>query len=127
MMPQQCVLPGDFSSSVFDFSEPHFCCLDAEKSSVFTTSCLASFCMRLNSSCFACNRAETIKIVRKTSNAFTLTLPHNTSVLNNKVTNTTSYDIHSSEQTLPRHMCTKVAQVRANKSPLLQIYLYTVQ
>ena len=27
----------------------------------------------------------------------------------NKVTNTTPYDIHLSEQTLPRHMCTKLA------------------
>ena len=37
---------------------------------------------------------------------------------NNKVTNTTPYDFHSSEQTLPRHMRTKLAQLRANKSPL---------
>ena len=41
----------------------------------------------------------------------------------NKVTNTTPYNIHSSKQTLPRHMCAKLAQLRANKSPLLQSYL----
>ena len=44
----------------------------------------------------------------------------------NKVTSTTSYDICLSEQTLPRHMRTKLAQLRANKSPLLQSYLHTV-
>ena len=38
----------------------------------------------------------------------------------------TSYDIHSSEQTLPCHMRTKLVQLRANKSPLLQTYLHTV-
>ena len=38
---------------------------------------------------------------------------------NNKVTNTTPYDIHPSEQTLPRHMRIKLAQLKANKSPLL--------
>ena len=38
--------------------------------------------------------------------------------LNNKVTDTTPYDIHSSEQTLPCHMHTKLAWLRANKSPL---------
>ena len=58
---------------------------------------------------------------------FTLPSLHNTSVLEkNKVTNTTPYDIYSSEQTLPRHMQTKLAQLRANKSPLLQSYLHTV-
>ena len=36
------------------------------------------------------------------------------------------YDIHSSEQTLPCHMHTKLAQLRANKSPFLQNYLHTV-
>ena len=45
---------------------------------------------------------------------------------NIKVTKTTPYDIHSSEQILPRHMGTKLAQLRANKSPLLQRYLHTV-
>ena len=45
---------------------------------------------------------------------------------NNKVANTTYYDIHSLEQILPRHMRTKLAQLRANKSPLLQSYLHTV-
>ena len=44
----------------------------------------------------------------------------------NKVTNITLYDIHSLEQTLPRHMRTKLARLRANKSPLLEIYLHTV-
>ena len=45
---------------------------------------------------------------------------------NNKVTNTTPYDIHLSEQTLPCHMRTKLEQLRVNKSPLLQSYLHTV-
>ena len=64
----------------------------------------------------------------KTSNTFTLPSPHNISVLkkNNKVTDTTHYDIHLSEQNLPRHMHTKLAQLRAKKSPFLQSYLHTV-
>ena len=64
----------------------------------------------------------------KTSNSFTLPSPHNTLVLekNNKVTETTPYDIHSSVQTLPCCMRTKLAQLKANKSPLLQSYLHTV-
>ena len=45
---------------------------------------------------------------------------------NNKVTNTIPYDFHSSKQTLPCHLHTKLAQLRANKSPLLQSYLRTV-
>ena len=45
---------------------------------------------------------------------------------NNKVTNTTPYDIHSSVQTLPCHMHTILVQLKANKSPLLQSYLHTV-
>ena len=45
---------------------------------------------------------------------------------NNKVTNTTPYDIHLSKQTLPYHMRTKLVQLRANKSPLLQSYLHIV-
>ena len=45
---------------------------------------------------------------------------------NNKVTNTTPYNIHLSKQTLQSYMCTKLAQLRANKSPLLQSYLHTV-
>ena len=44
---------------------------------------------------------------------------------NNKVTNTTPYDIHLSEKILPSHMHTKLPQLRANKSPLLQAYLHT--
>ena len=49
-----------------------------------------------------------------------------TSLLKKKVTNTTPYDIHSSEQTLPHHMRTKLAQLRANKTPLLQSSLHKV-
>ena len=45
---------------------------------------------------------------------------------NNKVTNTTPYDIYLSEQTSPCHMCTKLSQFRANKSLLLQSYLHTL-
>ena len=36
------------------------------------------------------------------------------------------YNIHLSEKILPRHMRTNLAQLRANKSPLLQSYLHTV-
>ena len=49
----------------------------------------------------------------------TITSQYLSSRKNNKVTNTTPYDIHSSEQTLPRHMHAKLA-------PLLQSYLHTV-
>ena len=45
---------------------------------------------------------------------------------NNKLTNTTSYDIYSSEQTSPHHIHTKLAQLKVNKSSLLHSYLYTV-
>ena len=41
----------------------------------------------------------------------------------NKVSNTIPYGIHSSEKTLPHHLHTKLAQLKANKSPLLQSYL----
>ena len=44
----------------------------------------------------------------------------------NEVTNTALHDIYYSEKTLPRHMRTKLAQLRANKSLLLQRYLHTV-
>ena len=44
-----------------------------------------------------------------------------------KVSNTIFYENHLSEQTLPHHMRTKVAQLRANKLPLLQSYLHTVK
>ena len=44
----------------------------------------------------------------------------------NKVTNSTLYGIYSTEQSLPHYMHTKVAQLRANKSPLLQSYLHTL-
>ena len=57
----------------------------------------------------------------------TITSQYLSSRKNNKVTNTTPYDIHSSEQTLPRHISTKLAQLRANKSPLLQSYLQYIQ
>ena len=43
----------------------------------------------------------------------TITSQYLRSRKNNKVTNTTPYDIHSSEQTLLCHMCTKLAQLRA--------------
>ena len=39
----------------------------------------------------------------------------------NKDSNTTPYDIHSSEQTLPCHVCTKLAQFKANKSTLFKV------
>ena len=45
---------------------------------------------------------------------------------NSKVTSTTPNDVHSSKQTLPRHMRTKLAKLRGNKSPLLQSSLHTV-
>ena len=48
----------------------------------------------------------------------TNTSQHLSSRKNNEITNTTSNDIHSLEQILPRHMRTKLAQLRANKSPL---------
>ena len=47
----------------------------------------------------------------------TITSQYFSSRKNNKVTNTTLYDIHLSEQTLPRHIRTKLAQLRVNKSP----------
>ena len=50
----------------------------------------------------------------------TITSQYLNSRKNNKVTNTIPYDIHLSKQTLPCHMHTKMAQLRANKSPLLQ-------
>ena len=44
---------------------------------------------------------------------------------NSKVTNTTLYYIHLLEQTLPCHMRTKLAQLKANKSPIFPSYLPT--
>ena len=44
----------------------------------------------------------------------------------NKVINNTPYEIQSLVQRLSCHMHTKLAQLRANRSPLLQSYLYTV-
>ena len=56
---------------------------------------------------------------KETSNTFTLPSPCNTSFLQKKkATNTTLYEIHSSEQTLLCHMHRKPAELRANKSPL---------
>ena len=52
----------------------------------------------------------------------TITLKYLSSRKNKKVTNTTRYDIHLSEQILPRHMRAKPPQLRANKSPFLQSY-----
>ena len=49
----------------------------------------------------------------------TITSQYLSSRKSNKVTNTTPYGIHLSEETLPRHMCTKLTQLRTNKSPLL--------
>ena len=48
--------------------------------------------------------------------------------INTDKTNTTLIldDIHSSEQTFPHHMHTKLVQPRANKLPLFQSYLHTV-
>ena len=56
----------------------------------------------------------------------TITSQYLSSTKNNQLTNTTPYNIHSLKQTLPCHMHTKLAQLRANKSPLLQSYLHTV-
>ena len=56
----------------------------------------------------------------------TITSQYLSSRKSNKVTNTTPYDIYLLEQTLPHHMRTKLAQLRANKSPFLQSYLHTV-
>ena len=42
----------------------------------------------------------------------------------NKVTNTTPYDIHLPEQTLPRHMCTKLAQLRATNHHSCKVTYY---
>ena len=53
----------------------------------------------------------------------TIILQHLSSRKSNKVIDTTSYDIHLSKQTLPHHMRTKLTQLRANQSPLLQSYL----
>ena len=47
-----------------------------------------------------------------------ITSQYLSSIKNNIVTYTTPYDIHSSEQTLPCHIHTKLVQLKANKSPL---------
>ena len=56
----------------------------------------------------------------------TITAQYLRSRKKNQVTNNTPYDIHSSEQTLSCHIHTKLAQLKANKSPLLQNYLQKV-
>ena len=38
----------------------------------------------------------------------------------------TNYDIRSLQRTLPRHMRTKLAQLIANKLPLLKSYLHVI-
>ena len=50
----------------------------------------------------------------------TITSQYLSSRKNNKVTNTTPYNIYLSKQTLPRHMGTKLPQLRANESPFLE-------
>ena len=55
----------------------------------------------------------------------TIASQHLSSRKNNKVTDTTPYDIHLPKQILPRHMHVTLPQLRANKSPLLQSYLHT--
>ena len=44
---------------------------------------------------------------------------------NNKVTNTTPYDIHSSEQTLSRHLHTKLAQHSQQITTLAKLPTYS--
>ena len=58
---------------------------------------------------------------KKNLNTFALSSPQYLSSRKKKKTTkllTTPYDIHSSEQTLPRHMRTKLAQLKANESSL---------
>ena len=45
---------------------------------------------------------------------------------NNKVTNSKSLAIYPSEQTLPRNIRTRLAQLRTNKLPLLRSYLHNI-
>ena len=58
----------------------------------------------------------------------TIPSPHNTSVLEKAIKLLTPHPMTFIYQnkTLTHHMCTKLAQLRANKSPLLQSYLHTV-
>ena len=56
--------------------------------------------------------------VQKTSNTFTLSSPHNTSVLEKTTKSLTPHPMTLIHQN-KHHMCTKLAQLRANKSPLL--------
>ena len=39
--------------------------------------------------------------------------------------NTTPHDIHSSEKALSRHLRTKLAELKSNKSPLCDVASYT--
>ena len=55
-----------------------------------------------------------------------LTIPEVLEKTTKLLTNTTPYNIHSAEQTLPHRTRTTLAQLRANKSILLQSYLHTV-
>ena len=55
----------------------------------------------------------------------TITSQYLSFIKNTKVTNITPHIIYS-KQTLSHYMCTKLAQLRVNKSPLLQNYLHTV-
>ena len=48
----------------------------------------------------------------------TVTSQYLSSRKNSKVTNSTLYDIHLTEQSLPHYMHTKLAQLRADKSTL---------
>ena len=55
----------------------------------------------------------------------TITSQYLSSRKNKKVTITTPYDIHLSELILPRHMCAKLPQLRANKSPPCKLPTYS--
>ena len=73
----------------------------------------------------------TIEGSRENSNTFTLPSSHHTSVLEKITKLLTPHPmtfIHQKllKQTLLCHMCTKMAQLKANKSPLLLSYLHIV-
>ena len=64
---------------------------------------------------------------RETSNIFTLPPFHNISVLEKTTKLPTPHLMTVIYQNKHYHiMCTKLAQLRANKSPLMQSYLHTV-
>ena len=56
----------------------------------------------------------------------TTTTSQYVSLKKKKITHTTLHEIHSSKRTLQHHMHTKLAQLRAKKSLLLQNYLLTL-